>query len=152
MFLSHTLYINVISSISSPYHDQLFHYMSSDIFFTILLYPPIEDIWPQYIVLSSFFSYPSGSGCFYMEGILIYPEGEDKELQGLSRKFQEVWLEWLWTNSYSCPNCIWGGSRSIPKDKSTSEPETIKSMPTQTTNKSLPDTHHIDIHKNPSFN
>ena len=40
----------------------------------------------------------------------------------------------------------------ISKDNFTSEPETIKSMPTQTTNKSLPDTHHIDIHKNPSFN
>ena len=109
MFLSHTLYINVISSISSPYHDQLCHYMSSDIFFTILLYPPIEDIWPQYIVWSSFLSYPSGSGCFYMEGILIYPEGEEKELQGLSRKFQKVWLEsggvvgveWLWQSGRS---------------------------------------------------
>ena len=36
--------------------------MSSDVFFTILLYPPIEDIWPQYIVWSSFLSSPSGSG------------------------------------------------------------------------------------------
>ena len=89
-FFNHFLYINVNKF---SILDQFCHYMFSNIFFSLLIVSPIEDVCPQYIVWSSFLSYPSGSGCFYMEGILIYPEGEEKELQGLSRKFQKVWLE-----------------------------------------------------------
>ena len=63
-------------SISSPYHDQFCHYMSSDIFFTILLYFPIGDYAS---VDCSFLSYPSGSGCCYMEGIWMI-DPEEKEL------------------------------------------------------------------------
>ena len=33
----------------------------------------------------------------FLEGILIYPEGEEKELQGLSSRFQKVWLECGWS-------------------------------------------------------
>ena len=49
-------------SISSPYHDQFCHYMFSNIFFSLLIVSPIEDVCPQYIVWSSFLSSPSGSG------------------------------------------------------------------------------------------
>ena len=49
-------------SISSPYHDQFCHYIFSNIFFSLLIVSPIEDVCPQYIVWSSFLSSPSGSG------------------------------------------------------------------------------------------
>ena len=34
----------------------------------------------------------------FLEGILIYPEGEEKELQGLSSRFQKVWLKCGWSS------------------------------------------------------
>ena len=56
--------------------------------------------------------HPSGSG----SGILIYPEGEEEELQGFSRKFQKVQLDSGWSGwsgvvlvVSGCPNCTWAG-------------------------------------------